>query len=142
MNDKIYSKICKQKAVMRKRMPFNKIDLISFCYFKHDIFFKKITAWKLSKYGVFSGLYFSVFRLNSGIYSVNLPIQSKPRKIRTRKNSLFWTLLMQWILLDTSKSTDYSDKEEHHSSKIHLLNETPCLEKGYNIWYSAATVVT
>ena len=47
------------------------------------------TAWKVSKYGVFSGLYFPVFRLNTGIYSVNLRIQAEYRKIRTRKNSVF-----------------------------------------------------
>ena len=28
----------------------------------------KVTAWKVSKYGVFSGLYFPVFRLNTGKY--------------------------------------------------------------------------
>ena len=31
-------------------------------------------AWKVSKYGVFSGPYFPVFELNTGIYSVNLRI--------------------------------------------------------------------
>ena len=35
---------------------------------------------KVSKYGVFSGPYFAVFGLN---------IQSKNRRIRTRKNSIF-----------------------------------------------------
>ena len=43
----------------------------------------------MSKYGVFSGPYFPVFGLNTDIYSVNLRIQSKYRKIRTRKNSVF-----------------------------------------------------
>ena len=47
------------------------------------------TVWKVSKYGVFSGLYFPVFRLNLKIYSINLYIVSKYRKIRTRKNSVF-----------------------------------------------------
>ena len=47
------------------------------------------TAWKVSKYGVVSGPYFLVFRLNTGIYSVNLHIQSEYRKIWTRNNSLF-----------------------------------------------------
>ena len=47
------------------------------------------TAWKVSKYGVFSGLYFPVCELNTEIYSVNLRIQSENRKIRTRKNSVF-----------------------------------------------------
>ena len=47
------------------------------------------TAWKVSKYGLFSGPYFLVFRLNTEIYEVNLLIQSKYRKIQTRKNSIF-----------------------------------------------------
>ena len=46
-------------------------------------------AWKVSKYGVFSGPYFPVFGLNTEIYSVNLRIQSEYRKIRTKKNSVF-----------------------------------------------------
>ena len=28
-----------------------------------------LTAWKVSKYGVFSGLYFQIFGLNTEIYS-------------------------------------------------------------------------
>ena len=47
-----------------------------------------ITAWKVSKYRVFSGPYFPVFGLNTEIYGVNLRIQSKYGKIRTRKNSV------------------------------------------------------
>ena len=47
------------------------------------------SAWKVSKCGVFSGLYFPVFGLNTKIYSVNLRIQSKYNKIRTRENSVF-----------------------------------------------------
>ena len=39
--------------------------------------------------GVFSGLYFPVFGLNTEIYSVILHIQSKHGKIWTIKNSLF-----------------------------------------------------
>ena len=46
------------------------------------------TVWKVSKYRVFSGLYFPVFGLNADIYGVNLRIQSEYRKIRTRKNSV------------------------------------------------------
>ena len=37
----------------------------------------------------FSGLYFPVFGLNTEIYGENLRIQSKYRKIRTRKKSVF-----------------------------------------------------
>ena len=47
------------------------------------------TAWKVSKYGFFSGPYFLVLGLNMEIYIVNLRIQSQCRKKRTRKNSVF-----------------------------------------------------
>ena len=47
------------------------------------------TAWKASKYGVFSGAYFPVFGLNTKVFSVHLRIQSEYRKIRTRNNSVF-----------------------------------------------------
>ena len=43
----------------------------------------------MSKYGVFSGPYFSVLGLITEIYGVNFRIQSEYRKIRTRKNSVF-----------------------------------------------------
>ena len=46
-----------------------------------------ITARKVSKYRVFSSLYFPVFKLNTEIYGVNLGIKSEYRKIQTRKNS-------------------------------------------------------
>ena len=51
--------------------------------------FVSCIAWKVSKYGVFPGLYFPVFGLNLEIYSVNLRIQSKCMKILTSKNSVF-----------------------------------------------------
>ena len=57
---------------------FDKIQLCMLC-----------TVWKVCKCGVISGPYFSVFILNTEIYSVNLPIQSECRKIRTRNNSVF-----------------------------------------------------
>ena len=44
---------------------------------------------KKNKKWAFSGRYFSVFGLNTEIYSVNLPIQSDNKKIRTRNNSIF-----------------------------------------------------
>ena len=50
---------------------------------------KTNTAWKVFKYRVFSGPYFPVFGLNTEIYGLNLRIQSKYRKMRTRKNSVF-----------------------------------------------------
>ena len=42
-----------------------------------------------AKYGVLSGPYFTVFGVNTEIYSINLRIQSKYGKIRTRKNSVY-----------------------------------------------------
>ena len=47
------------------------------------------TAWRVSKYGVFSGPHFPVFGLNTEIYFVNIRIQSEFGKIRTRDNSVF-----------------------------------------------------
>ena len=44
---------------------------------------------KVSKYEVFSGLYYPTFGLNTELYKVNLRIQFEFRKIRTRKNSVF-----------------------------------------------------
>ena len=43
----------------------------------------------MSKYEIFSGSYFSVFRLNTKNYGVNLYIQSEYRKIRIGKNFVF-----------------------------------------------------
>ena len=48
-----------------------------------------VTAWKVSKYGVFSGSYFPAFWLNTARYSVSLRIQSEGGKKRTRKNFVF-----------------------------------------------------
>ena len=47
------------------------------------------TVWKVSKYGNFPGPHFPVSRLNTEIYGVNIRIQSKHGKIRTRKNCVF-----------------------------------------------------
>ena len=48
---------------------------------------RRTTAWKVSKYRFFSGLYFPAFGLNTGRYS--LRIQSECGKIWTRKNFAF-----------------------------------------------------
>ena len=45
------------------------------------------------KYGVISGPYFAVFRLNTEIYFVNIRIKSEYKKIRTRNNFVFGHLL-------------------------------------------------
>ena len=50
---------------------------------------KYFTAWKVSKYRVFSGPYFPAFRLNTERFSVSLRIQSECGKTQTRQNSVF-----------------------------------------------------
>ena len=47
------------------------------------------TAWKVPKYGLFSGPYFPTFGLNTERYEESLRFQSECGKIRTRKNSVF-----------------------------------------------------
>ena len=54
------------------------------CYFS-----KPTTAWKVYKYGVFSGLYFPVFGLNTEIYEANLHTQSTLRQNTNQENSVF-----------------------------------------------------
>ena len=62
-------------------------------------------AWKVSKYGVFSGPYFPVFGLNTGIYGVDLCILPEYRKIRTRKTSIFGHYLRSVIHLSYDWAT-------------------------------------
>ena len=63
------------------------------------IIFFIATAWKVSKYGVFSGPYFSAFGLNTERYSGPLRIRSECGKIRTRKKIRSWTFFMQCAAL-------------------------------------------
>ena len=63
-------------------------------------YFKLVTAWKVSKYGVIFGPCFPAFGLNTGRYSVSLRIQCEYREIRTRNNSVFgyFSRIVWWIL--------------------------------------------
>ena len=89
-----------------------------FCYMvilKSQAIRDSFTAWKLSKYGVFSGLCFPVFGLNAEIYGVNLHIQSEDRKIRTRKNSVFgyfprsdFVLVLKLVLILDFESSKFA----------------------------------
>ena len=69
---------------------------------RHNIDFKKlvlqcllvfngVTAWKVSKYGVFSGPYFSAFGLNT--------------ENMDQKNLRIWTLFTQWELFERKCAT-------------------------------------
>ena len=52
------------------------------------VIFATLIVWNMFKYGVFSGLYFPAFGLNTERYFVSLRIQSECGKIRTRKTSV------------------------------------------------------
>ena len=53
------------------------------------IFMRTRHCLKIVQIRRFSGPYFPVFRLNTEIYSVNLRIHPKYRKMRIRRNSVF-----------------------------------------------------
>ena len=107
--------------------------------------FTNQTAWKVSKYGVFSDPYFPVFGLNTEIYSVNLRIRSEYMKIRTRKNSVFGyfsgsvivtklfviqTICIQWNKLDMYSiiiylsQTSFSDLFTQNSNFYNLHSKS------------------
>ena len=65
------------------------------------------TAWKMSKNGVISGLYFPAFGLNTDRYSVSAHIQSECGKVRTRNYSVFW----HFARSDQSLGLDYVMKK-------------------------------
>ena len=87
------------------------------------------TARKVTKYGVFFGPYFPVFGLNTEIYSVNLRIQSKYRKIRTRKNSVFGHLsrfgyYIICMIVPLTASTEREANLQFYLSMCDLLVQT------------------
>ena len=69
------------RVILRKRYIIMRVKKI--------ICWRSSTAWKLSKYGAFSGPYFPIFGLNTERYGVSLRIQFEYGKIRTSKNSVF-----------------------------------------------------
>ena len=69
------------KAVQSNEIPTKLVKEFGYLFSKY-IATSNYTAWKVSKYRLFSGPYFPVFGLNTEIYS-------ECRKIRTRKNSVF-----------------------------------------------------
>ena len=48
-----------------------------------------VTAWKVSKYGVFAGLYLPVFGLHTEIYSINTCDSLSCREIHKNTNLTF-----------------------------------------------------
>ena len=53
------------------------------------------TAWKVSKYGVFSGSYFPAFVLNTERYCIS-PYSVRMRENPDQKKLRIWTLFTQW----------------------------------------------
>ena len=72
--------------------------------FKLATYGKRCTAWKMFKYGIFSGPYFPAFGLNTERYFVSLHIQSECGKIRTKKKIRIWTHFTQKCFLLWIKS--------------------------------------
>ena len=90
-----------------------KSDLLRVCCFTcqnhRRISLFTLTAWKVSKYGIFSGPHFLAFGLNTERYSVSLRIQFKCGKYRPEKTPYFNTLYVVaiWYSLSIlSLSTD------------------------------------
>ena len=70
------------------------------------------TEWKMSKYGVFSGPYFTVFWLNTDIYEVNsIRIRENTDQKKLRISSLF-AQCTRWyyasVLMFLSTTTNFS----------------------------------
>ena len=83
---KIYG-ILERPKESSKAVDLSKSAVLLFCIWSP--FLPSYSLRRMCKYGVISGPYFLVFRLNMEIYSVNLRIQSECRKIQTRKNFVF-----------------------------------------------------
>ena len=82
------------------------------------------TAWKVSKYGVISGPYLPVIRLNTEIYFVNLRIQSVYRKIGTRNDSIFRHFSRSAIIM---KITEYRKTQDNIISNKTIDQMQKCL---------------
>ena len=76
--------LCSVKSIKQQKIIINFLSGIYLA-----ISNKKTLREKCPNTEFYSGLYFPVFVLNTNIYSVNLRIQSKYGKIRTRKYSVF-----------------------------------------------------
>ena len=67
--------------------------------FKKVMFDKMLTAWKVCKYGVISGPYFSIFGLNTGKYGPEItPYLETFHAVVETDTSLFPTLTIFFII--------------------------------------------
>ena len=98
-----------------------KVVTLAFCCIQL-LFIREITAWKVSKCGVFSGRIF-LHSENAEIYGVNFRIQSEYRKIQTRKNSVFGKF---------SRSEFVSNLVSLTCLSLQILGK---VEKGLFLWF-------
>ena len=101
------SKFSSQVSLKIQIIPLGFVAIGAHRCMTFDTFF---TAWKVSKYRVFSGPYFPVYGMNSEIYGANLHSQSKYRKIRTRKNYVFWHVSRSVLLKFYNNLVKYRSK--------------------------------
>ena len=78
---------------------------------------------KVRLYGVF-GPYFLLFGLNTEIYSVNLRVQSKYRKLQTRKTPNTDTFYAVQFVDISNKKNDILVQICHKSSAIFQVNNS------------------
>ena len=83
------------------------------------------TAWRVFKYRVICSPYFSVFRLNTEIYDVNLRIQCKYRKMRARSNSVFghFSHSVGIMTITTVNFVDVKKNEESREDSTSFVKE-------------------
>ena len=86
---------------------------------------KTLTAWKVSKYGVFSSPYFPEFGLNTERHGVSLRIQSECGKIRTRKNSVFEQFMHQFNFTPNSTQSKNNWNEITGGAEKQFANASP-----------------
>ena len=108
---------------------------------------RSVTTWKLSESKVSSGLYFPALGLNTGIYSLNLRIESEYEKIQTRENSVLRRFSCN--LWDQFVSTENTDQKPIGNLKILLCerqyqniigNCSAAILVAYN-WWSLTTKI-
>ena len=84
------------------------------------------TAWKESKYGVFSGPYLPAFGLNTETYSVWMQENTDQKKLR------IWTLFEQCCCLRNEK---LFAKKIQNKKTVHVRNSKTSKEDNENISY-------
>ena len=83
--------------------------------------YKIFTAWKVFKYGVFSGPYFPVFGLNTEINSVKSPYSVRVQEYRDQKKLCIWTLFTQCLKTVLKRPSEFFT-QTYSQISIHLFS--------------------